>query len=169
LKAKTDDWQHAIGCATSVATESLGEIHQIDTYFHAVRGRLKLREISDGACELIWYNRANGYSPRISNFLLTPITDSESIIESLSSALGVRVVVEKFRQIFLYHNVRIHIDRVVNLGNFVEFEAVVGGEIDNNKAKEQVLWLQNEFAILDRDLLSTSYGDMLATRGGGGA
>jgi len=34
--------------------------------------------------------------------------------------------VSKRREIYLWHNVRIHLDAVTGLGSFVEFEAVLG-------------------------------------------
>ena len=38
----------------------------------------------------------------------------------LAEALGVRSVVRKRREIYLYHNVRIHLDEVCDLGRFLE-------------------------------------------------
>lgn len=38
--------------------------------------------------------------------------------------LGVLVVVEKVRRLLLWHNARIHLDKVRDLGTFIEIEAV---------------------------------------------
>ena len=46
-------------------------------------------------------------------------------MESLEAALGVTCVVEKERRLFLFENVRIHLDDVAHLGCFVELESVL--------------------------------------------
>ncbi|MCU0979871.1 MAG: adenylate cyclase, partial [Pirellulaceae bacterium] len=61
----------------------------------------------------------------------------------------------------LYHNVRIHLDRVVDLGEFLEFEAVLGPEVNADSGHAQVAFLRDQFQIADADLLSGSYADLL--------
>jgi predicted adenylyl cyclase CyaB len=82
----------------------------------------------------------------------------------LEAALGALVVVEKSREVFLYHNVRIHLDEVAALGSFIEFEAVVGGATHDAAAHKQVAWLVEQFEITAADLISESYSDMLLSR-----
>ncbi len=55
---------------------------------------------------------------------------------------------------------RIHLDEVVGLGNFLEFEAVLGPELDDAAGRAQLEQLLEAFAIDPADLLSGSYGDM---------
>jgi adenylate cyclase class IV len=42
------------------------------------------------------------------------------------------------REIYLYHNVRIHLDEVEDLGTFLEFEAVLGPNVDDALGRAQV-------------------------------
>jgi predicted adenylyl cyclase CyaB len=86
---------------------------------------------------------------------------ADGLRELLASSLGILVSVDKQREIFLYHNVRIHLDLVDGLGTFLEFEAVVTEAIDDTAARAQVDWLRQEFRIDAGDLLSCSYSDML--------
>jgi adenylate cyclase, class 2 len=57
---------------------------------------------------------------------------------ALSSALGIKVVVAKKRSLFLWNEVRIHLDEVKGLGNFIEFEAVAGYGSDLSREKAHV-------------------------------
>ena len=51
--------------------------------------------------------------------------DAGALKTALVAALGIRGVVHKRREIYLWHNVRIHLDEVAGLGALVEFEAVL--------------------------------------------
>jgi len=70
-------------------------------------------------------------------------------------------VVEKRREIFLVDNVRIHLDEVVGLGPFLEFEAVLGPEVDDAQGRVQVDRLAEAFAVRPADLQRCSYAEML--------
>lgn len=161
LKARLTDVDAARKLAESVATERLAAQHQLDTYFHCRRGRLKLREIDGLSAQLISYARPDQPGPKPSEYLLVPISNPESLKAALSAALGVRVVVEKRREILLDHNVRIHLDEVVGLGRFIEFEAVLEGHVDDAAGQAQVDRLIELFGIESSDLLSGSYAEML--------
>jgi predicted adenylyl cyclase CyaB len=69
-------------------------------------------------------------------------------------------VIEKQREIFLYENVRIHLDTVESLGTFLEFEAVIGPDDDVMSGKAKVDFLCKKFGIADDDLLPNSYVDL---------
>jgi predicted adenylyl cyclase CyaB len=161
LKARLADLDMARKVAAVVATERLGVQHQVDTYFHCSHGRLKLRQIDGRRAELISYERANSTSPRPSDYQQVPISDPETLKAALTAALGVRSVVEKRREIFLYHGVRIHLDDVANLGHFLELEAVLGPELDEQAARPLLESLRAHFALSAADLLAGSYGEMV--------
>jgi adenylate cyclase class IV len=105
-------------------------MHQIDTYFHSRAGRLKLRVIDGRRAELIWYDRPGGESIRPCTYHRVPVDDPAAVEAVLSAALGVRGAVHKSRELWLWHNVRVHLDEVQGLGTFVEFEAVLDGHDD---------------------------------------
>lgn len=160
LKARLADLQAARNVAQTVATKRLGVQQQLDTYFHCTRGRLKLRQIDGLSAQLVWYARPDQKGPKESQYQLVPISNPETLKAALAAALGVRRVVQKRREIFLLHNVRIHLDEVVGLGSFLEFEAVLGPELDDAAGRAQLEQLIETFAIDPADLLSGSYGDM---------
>jgi predicted adenylyl cyclase CyaB len=135
--------------------------HQVDTYFQCRRGRLKLREINDQRAELIWYERANQKQPTASHYGLVPVDDPMALKQALAATVGIRVIVEKQREIYLHHNVRIHLDRVVDLGTYLEFESVLSDDIDAKSGTAQVNFLIGEFGIAEDDLCTGSYAEML--------
>lgn len=161
LKARLADLSAARRIAEAIVTERLAPQQQVDTYFHCNCGRLKLRRIEGRSAQLIWYARADQPSPKTSDYLLVPVSNPEMLQAALTAALGVRVVVEKRREILFYHNVRIHFDDVVGLGHFLEFEAVLGPETDDAEGRAQLERLMAQFAVDPTDLLEGSYSDML--------
>jgi len=90
-----------------------------------------------------------------------PVSSPQTLKAALTAALGVRGVVEKRREVFLAGNVRIHLDEVVGLGLFLEFEAVLGPDVDPAAGHAQVEDLIEQFAIRPDDLLPGSYAEMV--------
>jgi adenylate cyclase class IV len=180
LKARLANLAAARQIAQRLATDYLGIQEQTDTYFHCPQGRLKLREIVDFgdpqsathaaapqaqrvSTQLISYDRADQTDAKESFYQLVDISDPARV-RQLKLQMGIRAVVVKRREIFLHHNVRIHLDEVSGLGTFLEFEAVLGGKIDEPAGRDQVAQLQKEFGIERAELLSSSYVDMLSAK-----
>lgn len=161
LKARSASLEQARAIALGVATKHLGEQSQVDTYFRCTHGRLKLRQIDGLSAQLVWYARPDDMSAKTSSYRLVPVTHPETLKQALEAACGVLVVVAKRREIFLYQNVRIHLDHVEGLGTFIEFEAVLGPSVDETIGRKQVAWLSAEFQITRADLVAQSYSDLL--------
>jgi adenylate cyclase, class 2 len=175
LKARVADLGATREIARRLATSCLGVQEQTDTYFHCPQGRLKLREIvdlgnrspaADGSLvkrmltQLISYDREDDADAKESHYQLVDIRDPARVRE-LKSQMGTRAVVFKRREVFLYHNVRIHLDEVTDLGTFLEFEAVLGGDVDVADGRAQVALLRHKFGIVEDDLVEGSYVDLL--------
>ncbi len=161
LKARLRDLNAAREVAQQLATEYLGVQWQTDTYFNCTQGRLKLREIEGRTAQLISYSRPDESASKASDYLLVDVTIPARLKLRAASALGILAIVEKRREIFLHHNVRIHLDEVTGLGTFLEFESVLNPEIDDVAGRAQVAKLQLVFGIADSDLIAESYSDML--------
>jgi len=164
LKARLRDPTSATATAQRIATEDLGPQHQIDTYFVVPHGRLKLREIDGSTAQLVWYRRENTTATKGSDYELTSVPDPASLKRSLAGALGILTVVDKRRHIWLWHNVRIHLDEVQGLGHFLEFEAVLDETHDDADGHAALAQLIHEFGLTPADLLPASYSDMLLAR-----
>ena len=170
IKAVDPDPAATLEAALAIGARDEGVLHQRDTYFHAVQGRLKLREARVGAdrfAELISYARADRTEARVSSYRVVPVADHLALIDALTDALGVRVVVEKARRLLRYENVRIHLDRVADLGDFVELEAFVTGPGGPAAEQPKVAELCSALGITDERLVARSYADLLERRGSG--
>ncbi len=147
---------------TDNRAEFKGLDHQTDTYFNVPNGRLKLRE---GNIEnnLIFYERSNQAGPKDSHFNLVKVEDAAGLKEVLTKSNGVKVVVEKHREIYYIGNVKFHIDEVPGLGSFVEIEAGnrLAEEMTHEQLKEQCDFYLQQFKVLPEDLIEVSYSDML--------
>ena len=66
IKAVDPDPHATLEAALGFGAEDQGFLHQRDTYFHAVTGRLKLREAPPRPAELIAYARADRTGPKVS-------------------------------------------------------------------------------------------------------
>jgi adenylate cyclase class 2 len=149
-----------------------GVIEQTDTYFHTRQGRLKVREVTGGGAELIAYARPDDADVRASDYVVVPLADGAATVAALATALGRKVVVRKRREVLRWHNVRIHLDAVDGLGDFLEFEAEVGegtgeGGASEAVSAERLATLTRELGIDPAGAIAGSYSDMLLARTGG--
>jgi predicted adenylyl cyclase CyaB len=160
LKARVESLARVRAIAAQLATERLEDQRQIDTYFHCRRGRLKLREINGQRAELIWYERPDQSDPKPCHYCRVPVAQPDEVKRALQSLLGLRAIVDKRREIYLHHNVRIHLDEVAGLGTFLEFEAVLQPDEPVDVGQTQVQRLREQFGLEASDLLSGSYVDL---------
>jgi len=161
LKARCADLAGARDAIHRLGADAAGLENQTDTYFHVAHGRLKLREIDSQPAVLIWYDRPNESAARLSNYHLVPAPDPALLKTALTAALGVKGAVRKRREIHLWHNVRIHLDEVMHLGTFVEFEAVLGPGADAATAQARLDELCRVLHVQPADRLALSYADLL--------
>jgi len=164
IKAVYPDLKKGQHKARALAAQFIGTDHQIDTYFNVPRGRLKLRESALSGNQLIPYLRPDEQTAKKSQYVLLPVQDPSAVKELLTRMFGIRLIVEKERHIYLWQNVRIHLDQVKNLGTFLEFEAVIDEEHAAEICREQVRFLLTHFEIPETNLLARSYADLLTER-----
>ena len=160
FKARCTDPDKIRGLLTSMDAQFEGTDHQTDTYFTTPQGRLKLRE---GTIEtnLIFYYRENVSGPKKSDCILYSPGDSEALKKILEHSKATRTVVRKEREIWYLGNIKIHIDRLDELGSFVEIEAKQEGDLSEEDLHGQCQDLLREFGITDEDLVAESYSDMI--------
>ena len=162
IKARDPDPEATAARCLALGASDEGVLEQRDTYFASRYGRLKLREQDGSTAELIAYRRPDATDPEESAFIRAGTADPDALREALDAALGATVVVLKRRRLFLWENVRIHLDDVEGLGTFVELEALVGpGLNDHDTALRKVQELRSQLAILDDALVAVGYSDLL--------
>jgi adenylate cyclase, class 2 len=139
----------------------VGLDHQIDTYYHVAKGRLKLRE---GNIEnaLIWYERSDFAGAKQSDIILYEHAPDDALKNILEKLHGIKIVVDKQRKIYFIDNVKFHFDRVEGLGTFVEVEAIDSDEtIGVEKLSAQCKYYASFLEIAKQDYMEVSYSDML--------
>jgi len=160
IKAKCKDIERIRKILESENARFEGTDLQKDTYFQTLEGRLKLRQGNIEKC-LISYHRPNQAGPKRSDITLYHTENTETLRKMLSRHLGVKVVVDKVRDIYFIDNIRFHLDSVKNLGTFVEIESCSDDPNDENKLLEQTKEYIQKFGIKEEDLIDHSYSDML--------
>ncbi len=160
LKARCPNSEAARAAIRALDLRDAFTEHQTDTYFRVPSGRLKLREIDGQAALLLFYDRADEAAARISYYRRAPIVDVAATKALLEAALGIRGVVVKRREIYLWYNVRIHLDDVAGLGTFLEFEAVLTDGADRAEAQGRLDHLCALLAVMKADRSAASYIDL---------
>lgn len=170
LKARCPDLAAARAAAERHGARFVRVERQRDTFFHARTGRLKLRERTwregqetedRSGAELIPYERSDTGGARESRYHVVPVIEPQALVAALGAALGIRGAVVKRRELWMWHNVRIHLDEVEGLGSFVEFEAVMlPGETDA-EAHARLAALQATLGLADASVVPVAYADLL--------
>lgn len=151
--------------------EFLGNYHQIDTYLNVEKGKQKIRKsyLEDVLVEneLIEYKRKTKKGPELSKPTIYNL-NKHSYLEGIRKSMhGVLIEVDKQREIYFIENIKFYIDKITDLGTFVEIKAQ--SELDEeenpkihpNKLKEQCEHYKNLFKIENDQLIASSYSDML--------
>ena len=142
-------------------------IGQRDTFFHTANGRLKLRELSDGNAELIFYERADATGPETSHYVIVPTSEPAHLRALLDRLFEVRGEVSKQRRLYMRGRTRIHVDRVEGLGNFIELEVVLDEHqtpADGRRIAEE---LMQRLGVDATQLVGAAYVDLLERKENG--
>lgn len=160
FKAELRDPGLARSICDSIGADPAGTLQQTDTYFRVPDAKLKRRETPGAATEYIFYNRPNRSRPKLSSY--TIYTETQALERFGTSPLPVWVVVRKKRDLYLYKGVRIHLDDVDGLGQFIEFEAVVNPAHNLAACHNLVDELRRAFAPVMGEPIACGYADLLA-------
>lgn len=168
VKARCSDLERARTLAEQAGARFVHVEEQRDTFFPATHGRLKLRErrwrdaqgeVTREEAELIGYVREDVAGVRESRYTVVPVSAPAALTATLATAYGMRGVVAKQRELWMWQNVRIHLDTVEELGTFVEFEAVLGALDSETAGHERVSHL---FSTLElAEIVPVAYADLL--------
>ena len=160
IKVRCRDLSAVRERAVAARAEDRGTLLQTDTFYHSAAGRLKLREIAGDHAELIWYARDDVAGSKRSDYVVSLIADPLTLHAALEQSNGTRGVVRKRRDLFLWRNVRIHLDAVQGLGDFVELESVVG-EVHEATASANLDELLGLLGLTGSQVVAVAYADLL--------
>ncbi|MFA6112254.1 MAG: class IV adenylate cyclase [Candidatus Latescibacterota bacterium] len=161
IKARCADLGRAEENLSALGAGPAGSFRQRDTYFRVPTGRLKLRELGPDEGHLIFYQREDAAGPKRSEYRIAFTSDPEALRSMLAEVLGTWVEVEKTRQVWLWENVRIHLDEVAGLGQFLELEAVTDAA-GIEESRRRIETLMRALEIRPEELVPGSYGDLVA-------
>jgi predicted adenylyl cyclase CyaB len=163
IKARIQDVEAITAKVADLADEGPIEILQDDTFFNCERGRLKLRAIPQGGTEgqLIFYRRANQSGPKESFFIVSPTASPDSLREALSLAYGQAGRVRKHRTLYFVGRTRVHLDRVENLGHFLELEVVLSEGEHSESGVMEANNLMESLGISSEQLIEGAYVDLI--------
>lgn len=162
LKARYED----LGKARALlkGAEHASTVDQVDTYFALGARRLKLRAVMgrpEG--QLIYYERPDDPSAKASRVLLATVPDAAVVRDILTRIFPAKAEVRKTREIYRFQGVQVHLDTVLGLGKFLEFEKVLGNESERASGLVQLERLRAYFQIPDEDVMASSYSDFFET------
>jgi predicted adenylyl cyclase CyaB len=161
IKARINSVDALLPRVQACADRGPFEITQDDTFFVCATGRLKLRMLSREQGELIYYRRNNQQAPKESFYLLSPTSAPETLRESLTLAYGRAGRVRKHRTLFLSGRTRIHLDRVVGLGHFLELEVVLDDHEPEANGVREANELLARLDVQPSQLIEGAYVDLL--------
>ncbi len=161
IKARYKKHNYARKLLREREAEKIGLDHQIDTYFKIDKGKLKVREANiEEEKGLVYYDRETKKEPKTSKVTNCELGNPEEVKEVLKSSLEVEAVVDKEREIHWIENVKVHLDKVKELGKFIEFELMRDRE-GAYSSKQDLEKLMDEFKVNREDLIDESYSDMV--------
>lgn len=99
--------------------------------------------------------------PKLSSYSISNTADPAGLEDVLTQALGVRGKVVKERFLFLVGQTRIHLDRVQDLGEFIELEVVLTDSQTSQDGDVIAQELMNALGICQENLLTGAYMDLL--------
>lgn len=161
IKARIENVEALATRVAAVADHGPIEIRQDDTFFTCERGRLKLRAFSATEGQLIFYQRPNQQGPKECRYVIAPTAEPEALREALSLAYGQIGRIRKTRTLYLVGRTRVHLDRVDNLGHFLELEVVLSEEDRPEAGVEEAQNLMALLGISPVQLLDGAYVDLL--------
>ncbi|MBN2074899.1 MAG: class IV adenylate cyclase [Dehalococcoidales bacterium] len=161
IKARITDREATSKLVERISVSKPERIYQEDTFFFSQKGRLKLRVFADVSGELIYYKRPDTFEPGLCEYQRTELSDPEFVRKCFSETLGIRGSIRKQRTLYNTGSTRIHLDKVDNLGDFLELEVVLGPDDTQEKGKEIIEKLMSQLEIDPQDLVSCAYIDLL--------
>ena len=161
FKAKGPSHELLRSRAREMGAVKQGLLRQHDTYFRVRKGRKKIRKISGSHSELITYFRSDKQQARESRYFVRRLLFPDITHFILKLRHGILAEVIKERELWLCKSVRIHLDDVQGLGQFMELEAVVSQAGSPQEAERQCHAVMDKLEITQDDMIASSYCDLL--------
>ena len=161
IKAPIENMEDLELKIVNIADGAPTEIFQDDTFFACANGRLKLRACSENTGELIFYKRADESGPKESFYLISKTGEPATLRETLDHAYGATGRVQKRRMLYFIGRTRVHLDRVKELGDFLELEVVLDDSESAEEGIEEARAILIQLGVKESQLIEGAYVDLL--------
>jgi adenylate cyclase class IV len=160
FKAELRDAELARSICRAIGAHEVGLLDQTDTYFRLPDARLKERQTVGEPTQWILYGRPDQAGSRLSTFHIYSEQEATERFGDLHRRPW--VVVRKQRELWMHGDIRIHLDDVEALGQFIEFEALICPRQKRPAAEQAVRDLRRRFAQVIGESVAVGYSDLLA-------
>ena len=164
FKASINDFDDMVYKVQRLTNKTPEFLDQKDVFYITKNGRLKLRSCSESTPELIFYFRKDTQLPKLSRYYRFGVKHYSLIYTLFNHILGIKGVVQKRRCVFLKDNVRFHIDKVNQLGDFMEIEYIMRKTESQDSALSKVNKMMEALGIKKEMLINCSYGDLILNK-----
>ncbi|CAG9574905.1 unnamed protein product [Danaus chrysippus] len=166
IKAVVHDMEKICKIAEELSGGPPEIIHQDDTFYKTNNGRLKMRIYADKSATLVRYSRSDVSGPKLSDYDLLEFSNNETetikqLDDILRKCMGARGRVVKERKLYMVGQTRVHIDKVEDLGDFMEIEVVLCPEQTLEEGQDIAKDIQTKLGVRDEDLIQCAYVDLL--------
>ena len=161
IKARARDFEKIRRRVQELSDTPVEVIPQEDTFFNTSQGRLKLRVLPGNNGQLIYYTRPDQEGPKRSDYHISLTSDPENLKRVLELAYGIRGLVRKTRYLYLVGQTRVHLDKVENLGQFLELEVVMRDGQSDAEGQAVAEGLMTALGVKKSDLLEGAYMDLM--------
>lgn len=164
LKIFIKNYKEIISLLKKLKAKFKNNLKQRDTYYNCEKGRLKIRETMNDQPYLIYYLRSDKLNSKTSDSQLIKLNNKQFKILKLilKSILGEKIIVDKERELWLYQNTIIHLDKVKHLGSFLELETFV--KENYRKARLEHEKIKNLLNLSKYKKYNKSYADLLLSK-----
>lgn len=161
FKAAVDDRDDFVRRVQQISDSGRVDMMQDDTYFDCGHGTLTLRTRDGQEGRLIFSDSPEDGGPALSVFTSTSTSEAEALRTTLALAYGVAARVQIDRLLYIADNARIHLDRVVGLGDFVEIEVALTEEVDESAARDRAISLMAALGVPSDGFVTGTYLDVV--------
>ena len=165
IKVATSNIEEIRKKTTEIDAKNITTLYQLDTYFLVGNKRLKLRE-EKGTNYVVCYVRNNKKDSKLSTYHIIFISKQlvGFVKKLLSFIFGIKIVVNKKRELFIYKNTRIHFDEVENLGAYIELETVFSNNQKENDLVSEHNFIMKSLGLDVLEKIPNSYSDLLISK-----
>lgn len=147
--------------ARAIGAAPVATLDQTDIIYNVPHGHFFKRICPDEPVEYIRFARSPGVGVLACEFSL--YSEDQARLRFGAKPIPVSVVVRKSREIHVLGQVRIHLDRVDMLGDFLELEALISTDRHAASCRREIATLREALAPALGEPVGVSYAEMITS------